>query len=185
MYMYWIVFGYFILLFDFVFVMVGVFVVLLQLKINVINVYVGFIVWFNFFFCLIYNYFGWVVWFIFNVVIVLLLMELGIYWVLEEILGVYVVIVVVWVGLLVVDLIINKLLGLSFFGIEFKCVYFYDINLVGFGLMIVVLLIGISVYMGVFNELSWVLVFYIILVSVFVVVLIIVWVIQGCYYIVW
>ncbi|MGB3623488.1 response regulator [Ketobacter sp. MCCC 1A13808] len=181
--MYRIAFGYLTSSPDFALAMAGVFVVLSQLKINVTNAYAGSIAWSNFFSRLTHNHPGRVVWLIFNVVIALLLMELGIYRALEEILGVYAVIAVAWVGSLVADLIINKPLGLSPPGIEFKRAYLYDINPVGFGSMIVASLIGISAHMGVFNELSRALAPYITLVSAFVIAPTIAWVTQGRYYI--
>ena len=48
---------------------------------------------------------------VFNVVIALLLMELGIYQPLEKPQQVYSVLVLAWIGSLVADLIINKPLG--------------------------------------------------------------------------
>lgn len=78
-------------------------------------------------------------------------MELGIFEILEFILGFYFNVVIVWIGVIVVDLIINKFLKFSFFYIEFKCVYFYNINFVGFGLMVIVFVIVIIVFVGLFG----------------------------------
>ncbi len=53
------------------------------------------------------------VWLVFNVVIALVLMEIGIYRAFESILGSYAMVAVAWMGALVADLVINKPLGLS------------------------------------------------------------------------
>ncbi len=75
------------------------------------------------------------VWLVFNVAIAALLMELGIYAALERILGLFAVVAVAWLGAVVADLAINKPLGLSPPGIEFKRAHLYDINPVGCGAM--------------------------------------------------
>lgn len=181
--MYRVAFGYLTSSPDFALAMAGIFVILSQLKINVTNAYAGSIAWSNFFSRLTHNHPGRVVWLIFNVVIALLLMELGIYRALEEILGVYSIVAVAWVGSLVADLIINKPLGLSPPGIEFKRAYLYDINPVGFGSMVLASLIGISAHMGSFNETAQALASYIALASAFIIAPFIAWVTGGRYYI--
>ena len=65
----------------------GAFVIISQLKINVTNAYAGSIAWSNFFSRLTHSHPGRVVWLVFNVTIALLLMELGIFKVLEQILA--------------------------------------------------------------------------------------------------
>jgi signal transduction histidine kinase/CheY-like chemotaxis protein/purine-cytosine permease-like protein len=132
----------------------GVFVVLSQLKINVTNAYAGSIAWSNFFSRLTRSHPGRVVWLVFNVVIALMLMELGIYKALEEILGLYSILAVAWVGALVADLVVNKPLGLSPPGIEFKRAYLYDINPVGVGAMSVAILFALLAYSGLFGDLG-------------------------------
>ena len=131
----------------------GIFVILCQVKINVTNAYAGSIAWSNFFSRLTHSHPGRVVWLVFNVMIALLLMVLGVYQSLEHILGIYSNVAVAWVGALVADLIINKPLGLSPKHIEFKRAYLYDINPVGFGAMLLASLIGIVCYVGVLGEL--------------------------------
>ena len=91
----------------------GAFVIVSQLKINVTNAYAGSIAWSNFFSRLTHSHPGRVVWLVFNVTIALLLMELGIFKMLEHILGLYSIVAVAWVGALVADLVINKPLGFS------------------------------------------------------------------------
>ena len=131
----------------------GIFVILCQVKINVTNAYAGSIAWSNFFSRLTHSHPGRVVWLVFNVMIALLLMVLGVYQSLEHILGIYSNVAVAWVGALVADLIINKPLGLSPKHIEFKRAYLYDINPVGFGAMLLASLVGIVCYVGVLGEL--------------------------------
>jgi signal transduction histidine kinase/CheY-like chemotaxis protein len=126
----------------------GAFVIISQLKINVTNAYAGSIAWSNFFSRLTHSHPGRVVWLVFNVTIALLLMELGIFKMLEHILGLYSIVAVAWVGALVADLMINKPLGLSPAGIEFKRAHLYDINPVGVGSMLAATVAGIVAITG-------------------------------------
>ena len=129
----------------------GVFVILAQLKINVTNAYAGSIAWSNFFSRLTHSHPGRVVWLVFNVTIALMLMALGIYKVLEQILGLYAVVAVAWVAALVADLVVNKPLGWSPPGIEFKRAHLYDINPVGVGAVIAGTLVGSLAFAGLFG----------------------------------
>ena len=113
----------------------GTFVILSQLKINVTNAYAGSIAWSNFFSRLTHSHPGRVVWLVFNVLIALLLMEIGVYKALEQTLALYSNVAIAWVGALVADLVINKPLGLRPPHIEFKRAHLYDINPVGVGAM--------------------------------------------------
>jgi signal transduction histidine kinase/CheY-like chemotaxis protein len=130
----------------------GIFVVVSQLKINVTNAYAGSLAWSNFFSRLTHSHPGRVVWLIFNVALALLLMELGIYKALESTLGLYSNIPVAWLSVITADLIINKPLGLSPPGIEFKRAYLYDINPVGVGSMIIAAVLAMMTYTGVFGS---------------------------------
>ena len=94
-------------------VLAGVFVIVCQLKINVTNAYAGSIAWSNFFSRLTHTHPGRVVWLVFNVVLALLLMEIGIFRVIDGILRIYANFAAGWIGALVADLVINKPLGLS------------------------------------------------------------------------
>ncbi|HQU03715.1 MAG TPA: ATP-binding protein [Acidocella sp.] len=116
-----------------------IFIVTCQIKINSTNAYAGSIAWSNFFSRLTHSHPGRVVWVLFNVLLALLLMEIGIFKVIQNILGLYANLAVGWMGALAADLVINKPLGLSPPGIEFKRAHLYDINPVGVGAM------GISV----------------------------------------
>lgn len=126
----------------------GIFVLVCQLKINVTNAYAGSIAWSNFFSRLTHSHPGRVVWLVFNVIIALLIMELGIYAALEDILGIYSNVAVAWVGALVADLVINKPLGYSPKHIEFKRAHLYDINPVGVGSMVIASVLSIYCYTG-------------------------------------
>jgi signal transduction histidine kinase/CheY-like chemotaxis protein len=130
----------------------GAFVIISQIKINVTNAYAGSIAWSNFFSRLTHSHPGRVVWLVFNVTIALMLMELGIFKMLEHILGLYSIVAVAWVGALVADLLINKPLGLSPAGIEFKRAHLYDINPVGVGAMLAATVAGIAAMSGAFGS---------------------------------
>ncbi|MEM6339701.1 MAG: ATP-binding protein [Pseudomonadota bacterium] len=130
----------------------GIFVILSQLKINVTNAYAGSIAWSNFFSRLTQTHPGRVVWLVFNVGIAVMLMELGVFTGLEHVLGVYSHVALAWIGALVADLVVNKPLGLSPKGIEFRRAYLYDINPVGLGSMILACIVAFLAYGGLFGE---------------------------------
>ncbi len=130
------------------------FVIVSQIKINVTNAYAGSIAWSNFFSRLTHSHPGRVVWLAFNVIIALLLMELGIFKALEHILGLYSFVAVGWVGALVADLVINKPLGLSPPFIEFKRAHLYDINPVGVGATVLAAIMGSIAYLGALGTLA-------------------------------
>jgi signal transduction histidine kinase/DNA-binding response OmpR family regulator len=132
--------------------LMGLFVVLSQLKINVTNAYAGSIAWSNFFSRLTHSHPGRVVWLVFNVAIALLLMELGIYRALEQTLGLYSVIAVAWIGALVADLVVNKPLGLSPQNIEFKRAHLYGVNPVGVGAMFLASASALLAFAGTFGD---------------------------------
>jgi signal transduction histidine kinase/CheY-like chemotaxis protein/purine-cytosine permease-like protein len=126
----------------------ALFVILSQLKINVTNAYAGSIAWSNFFARLTHIHPGRVVWLVFNVAIALMLMELGVFRALEQVLGLYSNVAIAWVGALVADLVVNKPLGLSPRHIEFKRAHLYDVNPVGVGAMLLASLVGIACLSG-------------------------------------
>ena len=130
------------------------FVVLSQIKINVTNAYAGSLAWSNFFSRITHNHPGRVVWLIFNVLIALMLMELGVFDALESVLGLYANFATAWIGALVADLVINKPLGLSPPGIEFKRAHLYDINPVGLGATAIASALSIVAYFGTFGEMA-------------------------------
>lgn len=124
------------------------FVVVSQLKINVTNAYAGSLAWSNFFARLTHSHPGRVVWVVFNTLIALMLMEMGVFEALGQVLGLYSNIAISWIMAVVADLVINKPLGLSPPGIEFKRGHLYDINPVGVGAMAVASLLSICAFAG-------------------------------------
>lgn len=128
-----------------------VFVIISQIKINVTNAYAGSLAWSNFFARATHSHPGRVVWLVFNVVIATLLMLLGVFQALEEVLALYANVAVAWIGALVADLIINKPLGLSPKHIEFKRAHLFDINPVGPGAMLLGVGAAFLAYLGHFG----------------------------------
>ena len=150
--MYLAAFGYMIPNHTAALLLMAAFVVVSQLKINVMNAYAGSLAWSNFFSRLTHSHPGRVVWLVFNVVIALLLMELGIYRLLEETLGIFSIVAMAWLCTISADLIINKPLGLSPPGIEFKRAHLYDINPVGLGAMLGSAAIALAAHFGLFGR---------------------------------
>ncbi|MET4578559.1 signal transduction histidine kinase/CheY-like chemotaxis protein/purine-cytosine permease-like protein [Ottowia thiooxydans] len=129
-----------------------VFVIISQIKINLTNAYAGSLAWSNFFARVTRSHPGRVVWLVFNVSIATLLMLLGVFSGLEKVLSVYSNVAIAWVGALVADLVINKPLGLSPRGIEFRRAYLYDFNPVGIGSMVIAAAISSMAYAGLMGE---------------------------------
>lgn len=135
-------------------ILTGLFVIICQLKINVTNAYAGSIAWSNFFARLTHSHPGRVVWLIFNVLLALLLMEVGIFDTIEAILILYATVAAGWIGALAADLMISKPLRLSPAGIEFKRAHLYDINPVGIGAMLLSILVSGSAHLGLIGPLA-------------------------------
>jgi signal transduction histidine kinase/purine-cytosine permease-like protein/ActR/RegA family two-component response regulator len=161
----------------------GAFVVLSQLKINVTNAYAGSIAWSNFFSRLTHSHPGRVVWLVFNVLVALLLMEIGVYKALEQTLALYSNVAIAWVGALVADLVINKPLGLRPPQMEFKRAHLYDVNPVGVGAMTIATIVSISAFYGLFGPTVKALSPFVALLVSFVVAPTIAYVTDGRYYI--
>ena len=181
-YMYAVAFGYMIPNEIVALMLMAVFVVVSQLKINVMNAYAGSLAWSNFFSRLTHSHPGRVVWLLFNVAIALLLMELGIYRLLEETLGMFSIIAMAWLCTISADLFINKPLGLAPAGIEFKRAHLYDINPVGVGSMLLSASIALTAHFGAFGEMAAALAPYIALVICFIASPAIAWATKGKYY---
>jgi signal transduction histidine kinase/CheY-like chemotaxis protein/purine-cytosine permease-like protein len=124
------------------------FVIVSQVKINVTNAYAGSLAWSNFFARLTHSHPGRVVWLVFNVLIAVLLMTLGVFGALERVLGLYSNVAIAWVGALVADLVINKPMGWSPKGIEFKRAHLYDLNPVGLGATLLAALVAVIAHAG-------------------------------------
>lgn len=169
---------------DLVIIFACVFVVVSQLKINVANAYAGSLAWSNFFSRVTHTHPGRVVWMVFNVVIALLLMELGIYQTIESMLSVYSVIVLAWLSSVVADLVINKPLGISPKNIEFKRSHLYDINPVGVGSMLIASLVGFTAHFGWYGETIKALASFIASGLPFITVPLIGWITKGKYYLI-
>ncbi len=179
--MYLAAFGYMIPNDTAALLLMAAFVVVSQLKINVMNAYAGSLAWSNFFSRLTHSHPGRVVWLIFNVAIALLLMELGIYRLLEATLGIFSIIAMAWLCTISADLFINKPLGLSPPGIEFKRAHLYDLNPVGLGSMFGSAAIALTAHFGAFGPLMASLSTYLTL-SAFLLSPLIAWGTQGKFY---
>ena len=121
------------------------------MKINVTNAYAGSLAWSNFFARLTHSHPGRVVWVMFNTLIALMLMELDVFQALGRVLGLYSNIAISWMMAVVADLVINKPLGLSPPGIEFKRAHLYDVNPVGVGAMGIASGLSACAYLGWFG----------------------------------
>src|SRR6185295_8205895 len=164
---------------DLALALTGTFVILSQVKINVTNAYAGSIAWSNFFSRLTHSHPGRVVWLVFNVMVALLLMEIGVYKALEQTLALYSNVAIAWVGALV----INKPLGLRPQHIEFKRAHLYDINPVGVGAMTIATIVSISAFYGLFGPTAKALSAFVALAVAFVAAPLIAWATNGKYYI--
>ena len=159
------------------------FVVLSQLKINVTNAYAGSLAWSNFFARLTHSHPGRVVWVAFNTAIALMLMELDVFTVLGKVLGLYANLAISWLMAVVADLVVNKPLGLSPRGIEFRRAYLYDVNPVGVGAMGIASVLSVAAHLGAFGPLAQAFSALIALVTAFVASPLIAWATRGRYYV--
>jgi signal transduction histidine kinase/CheY-like chemotaxis protein len=163
-------------------VLAGVFVIVCQVKINVTNAYAGSIAWSNFFARLTHSHPGRVVWLVFNVLLALLLMEIGIFRAIESILVIYANFAAGWLGALASDLVINKPLGFSPKHIEFKRAHLYDINPVGVGALAISVIASSAAFLGLFGQVAEILAPFVALLSAFVAAPLIAWATKGRYY---
>lgn len=161
----------------------ALFVVVSQLKINVTNAYAGSLAWSNFFSRLTHSHPGRVVWVVFNTLIAFMLMEMNVFRAMGEVLGLYSNIAIAWIMAVVADLVVNKPLGLSPQGIEFKRAHLYDINPVGVGAMALASIVSISAHLGLFGPLPQAFSAVIAMAVAFVTAPLIAWATRGKYYI--
>ncbi|HMX12415.1 MAG TPA: ATP-binding protein, partial [Burkholderiaceae bacterium] len=152
------------------------------LKINVTNAYAGSLAWSNFFARLTHSHPGRVVWMVFNTLIALMLMELNVFQALGKVLGLYSNIAISWMMAVVADLVINKPMGWSPRGIEFKRAHLYDVNPVGVGAMGVASLLSIVAWLGWLGPMAQAFSALIALVTAFVASPLIAWWTKGRYY---
>jgi len=160
----------------------ALFVVISQLKINVTNAYAGSLAWSNFFSRVTHSHPGRVVWVVFNTLIAFMLMEMNVFEALGEVLGLYANIAIAWMMAVVADLVVNKPLGLSPPGIEFKRAHLWDINPVGVGAMVLASVLSITAHLGVFGPLAQAFSALIALGTAFVAAPLIAWATRGRYY---
>lgn len=179
--MYVTAFGYMIPNHTAALLLMAGFVVVSQLKINVMNAYAGSLAWSNFFSRLTHSHPGRVVWLVFNVAIALLLMELGIYRLLEETLGIFSIVAMSWLCTVSADLFVNKPLGLAPPGIEFKRAHLHDVNPVGLGTLVASGGLALAAHFGLFGPLMASLATYVTLVA-FAIAPLIAWATGGRYY---
>ncbi|NPC54801.1 hybrid sensor histidine kinase/response regulator [Caenimonas soli] len=161
----------------------ALFVVISQLKINVTNAYAGSLAWSNFFSRVTHSHPGRVVWVVFNTAIAFMLMEMNVFQALGDVLGLYSNIAIAWMMAVVADLVVNKPLGLSPPGIEFKRAYLYDINPVGVGAMALASALSIPAHLGLFGPMAQAFSAVIALGVAFVTAPLIAWATRGRYYI--
>ncbi|RJP64039.1 MAG: response regulator [Comamonadaceae bacterium] len=161
----------------------ALFVVVSQLKINVTNAYAGSLAWSNFFSRITHSHPGRVVWVVFNTLIAFMLMEMNVFQALGEVLGLYSNIAIAWIMAVVADLVINKPLGWSPKGIEFKRAYLYDINPVGVGAMGLASALSIVAHMGLLGSMAQAFSAVIAMVTALVAAPAIAWLTKGRYYI--
>lgn len=158
-------------------------VIVSQLKINVTNAYAGSLAWSNFFARVTHSHPGRVVWVVFNTLIALMLMELEVFRAIGSVLGLYSNIAISWIMAVVADLVVNKPLGLSPKGIEFKRAHLYDINPVGVGAMGAASVLSMLAYLGVFGPAAQAFSAVIAMAVAFVAAPLIAWATKGRYYI--
>ncbi len=160
----------------------GLFVIVCQIKINVTNAYAGSIAWSNFFSRVTHAHPGRVVWLVFNVLLALLLMEVGIFSAIASVLAIYANFAAGWIGAITADLVINKPLGLSPRGIEFRRAHLYDVNPVGVGALGASVLLSSAAHLGWMGEAARVLSPFIALGTAMLVAPLIAWWTRGRYY---
>jgi signal transduction histidine kinase/CheY-like chemotaxis protein len=158
-------------------------VVVCQLKINVTNAYAGSLAWSNFFARVTHSHPGRVVWVVFNIAIALMLMELEVFQAIGSVLGLYSNIAISWIMAVVADLVVNKPLGLSPKGVEFKRAHLYDINPVGVGAMALASVLSMAAWLGAFGPLAEAFSAVIAMVVAFCTAPLIAWATKGRYYI--
>src|SRR4029079_18352460 len=136
----------------------------------------------NFFSRLTHSHPGRVVWLVFNVIVALLLMEIGVYKALEQTLALYSNVAIAWVGALVADLVINKPLGLRPQQIEFKRAHLYDVSAVAVAAMTTAPIVSISAFYVLFGPTAKALSAFVALAVAFIVAPLIAWATDGKYY---
>jgi signal transduction histidine kinase len=130
------------------------FVLISQVKINVTNAYAGSLAWSNFYSRVTHYHPGRVVWLVFNILISLLLMLLGIFETLETVLAVYANVAIAWIGAIFADLTVLKPLRVSPSFVEFKRAHLYNVNPVGCGATAIASAVSIAAYLGLLGSVA-------------------------------
>src|SRR5690606_37723510 len=117
------------------------------------------------------------------VLIAVMLMTLGVFGALEHVLGLYSNVAIGWVGALVADLVINKPMGWSPKGIEFRRAHLYDLNPVGLGATVLATVLAMLAHAGMFGPLAQAMSAFVALATAMVVAPLIAWATGGRYYI--
>src|SRR5262245_3824636 len=97
---------------------------------------------------------GRVVWLVFNILISLLLMLLGIFETLEIVLTVYSNVAIAWIGAIFADLVVLIPLAISPSFIEVQPAHLYSVNPVGCGAMAIASALSITAFAGAFGPLA-------------------------------
>ena len=126
-----------------------IFVLVSQVKINVTNAYAGSLAWSNFYSRVTHYHPGRVVWLVFNIIISLFLMLLGVFETLQIVLAVYSIIAIAWIGAIFADLTVLKPLNISPSYIEFKRAHLYKVNPVGCGGMAIASVVSVLAFAGI------------------------------------
>jgi signal transduction histidine kinase/ActR/RegA family two-component response regulator len=111
-----------------------------------------------------------------------MLMELEVFKAIGGVLGLYSNIAISWIMAVVADLVVNKPLGLSPKGIEFRRAYLYDINPVGVGAMGAASLLSVLAHVGLFGPAAQAFSAVIAMAVAFVTAPLIAWATRGRYY---
>src|SRR5262245_389243 len=79
-------------------------------------------------------------------------MEIGVFRTIESVLAIYANFAAGWIGAVTADLVVNKSLGLSPRGLEFKRAHLFDINPVGVGALALSVATSSLAYVGLLGE---------------------------------
>ena len=131
-----------------------IFVLVSQVKINVTNAYAGSLAWSNFYSRVTHYHPGRVVWLVFNILISLLLMLMGVFETLETVLAIYSILAIAWIGAIFADLTVLKPRGISPSFIEFKRAHLYNLNPVGCGAMAIASVIAVAAHVGALGKVA-------------------------------
>lgn len=165
-------------------ILAGTLVLLSQIKINIMNTYSGSLSWSNFFSRLLHRHPGRAAWVFLQVGLSLVLMEIGIFNHIVEVLAWYSNIGIAWIAAMVADLVINKRwLKLVPPQLVFHRAHLYNVNPVGFGSMVIAGAVSMIAYYGAFGSTAAALSPFVALVLALVLPPLIAWLTKGRWYI--